>query len=842
MAKKIITRSRKYYLPLISTLLIISGNFQLILPALAAPDTAAGTKIDNTATATYNDPNDPDAELTSKSNTVTVEVAEIAGITVIASGIEQQDGSTDPIAPNDELYYNYTVTNVGNDTTKFRIPNAAKRFGPGIVSGDLEVNYNDGSGWQTISGGSLDTTPIAPGGSILVRVPVTVDSNAQPGQTISVRLGNTKGDAQNDPFDPSGNDVYTVDAAPPTTGEIEGAPVNGVREASDIQGIEVGDAANNKPLVTLEKEMSQHLPGDSSIITDDKITYDLKFRVEDTDPTTGGFIPAPLLPLDNITVDTTPQKRILVSDTLPAGTVLTGPTTAPTGWTPVYTLDDPSTAPGNDATKAQWLTSVPSNNYAAVTRVGFINNDSITSVGPGTTVETFRVEVVTTSVPGTSVTIANIAQVFGASDPDGTVSVVDESGDKTPSNYNEGSGTFDLPSDGYLPDDNGDGQPDELGTVGTDPGNNNTGTGDGGEANVLPLQVAQTYDLLNGPESHPGAIGPTGNNDDFTNKSAVVPSANSAPGSTYNPESVEFTNTILNNGQTAGNITIEPTPLADPNDLPDQTTITLVNPLGGPTVTYTYDQGDNEFDLTSGTPLVIPNVAPGEKYNYGVEIDLPDGTPLSTDADPTDDEPGYPVPLTATIDNGDPDPNNHPKNTTIDRVYTGYLKLIKFSRILKGDSEVEVGTGQGDFESTPADADGNDPNPNVTDVPRKPSPGHIIEYKVLYRNISEADVGSDNVLLNAANIVITEDGVTAPNNWAKDNDNNSEIDTSNIQGSAQDSRGGTIKFFSGDPANTSAIDQSGITVNNDVTKYIDEVSGQLEPQQEGFLTFKRRVN
>ncbi|MGB7520689.1 MAG: hypothetical protein WA896_13755 [Spirulinaceae cyanobacterium] len=836
MAKNITTKSRKSYLPIISTLLILSGNLQLILPALADPDTAAGTKIDNTATATYNDPNDPSAKLTSKSNKVTVEVAEIAGITVKASGIAKQDGSTTPIAKNDELYYTYTVTNVGNDTTKFRIPNTANLTGPGIISGSLEVNYNDGNGWHAITAGSLDTTPLAPRGSILVRVPITVDSSPQSGDTINVQLGNTPGNSQNQDFITNGGDVYTVDAADGTIGETPGAPANGVREASDTQGIKVGDAAKNQPLVTIEKTRSEYLPGDSSIITDDRITYDLKFRVEQNDPTTGGFIPAPLLPLSNINIDGTPEKHILVSDAIPAGTVLTGLTTAPTGWTAVYTLDDPATTPYDDATKARWVTTVPGGNFSAVKRVGFINNNSVASVGPGTTVQTFRVQVLTSNVPGNSATIANIAQVFGASDSAGTVPVVDESGDQTPSNYNETAGAFDPATDGYLPDGNGDGQPDELGTVGTDPGNNNTGTGTAGEANILPLGIAKVYDLLNGPDNAPGATGPNSNNDDFTNKSAILPSAKATPGSTYDPGPVNFTNTIINNGQTKGNITIEPSPLANPNDLPNGTKVTIISPLGA-TATYTYDQVNNTF-TTTGTPIVVPNVAPNQQFNYGVEIDLPNNTSLSTDAASGDNEPGYPVPLTATISNGGAVLN---KNTTIDRVYTGYLKLTKLSRILQGDGEL-VKAGQGDFNSTPTDANGNDPNSTVADVLRTPSSGNIIEYKVIYKNISEPPAGSGNVSLKADNIVITEDGVTAPNNWALDNDNNSEIDTSNIVGSASDSRGGNISYFSGSPASTSTIDQSGVTVNNDVTKYIDKVTGLLEPQKEGFLIFRRRVN
>jgi hypothetical protein len=50
----------------------------MVLPALSA-GTAAGTNISNTATATYNDPNNPGTTLDAQSNTVTVTVAEVAG-------------------------------------------------------------------------------------------------------------------------------------------------------------------------------------------------------------------------------------------------------------------------------------------------------------------------------------------------------------------------------------------------------------------------------------------------------------------------------------------------------------------------------------------------------------------------------------------------------------------------------------------------------------------------------------------------------------------------------------------------------------------------------------------
>ena len=100
-----------------------------------------------------------------------------------------------------------------------------------------------------------------------------------------------------------------------------------------------------------------------------------------------------------------------------------------------------------------------------------------------------------------------------------------------------------------------------------------------------------------------------------------------------------------------------------------------------------------------------------------------------------DQEFGYPVYITASIDTN-ADNTSDSQNITIDRVYTGYLKLVKLSRVLPGTGPA-VGTGQDDFESTPA-TNGIDPNANVADVPRTPAPGNIIEYQIRYKNISDA--------------------------------------------------------------------------------------------------------
>jgi hypothetical protein len=224
-----------------------------------------------------------------------------------------------------------------------------------------------------------------------------------------------------------------------------------------------------------------------------------------------------------------------------------------------------------------------------------------------------------------------------------------------------------------------------------------------------------------------------------------------------------------------------------------------------------------------------------------VTVDLPPGTRLSTDPG---FERGFPVPITAFIDSngsGVAD-NNEASNITIDRVYTGYLQLVKFSYIEQGNGPA-VGAGQNNPNSTPA-VNGIDPDPNTPDVLRTPAPGNIIVYEIRYRNISEtapASPGTGNVTLSAGNVVITENGTVLPNNWARDNDNNTVIDTSHVPNSATGT--GTIEFFSGDPATTPATNAtSGTTAATDVTRYVNNVGTVAPGPTPGTFIFRRRVN
>jgi hypothetical protein len=854
-ARKSSTRRKsKLFRSLIATAFIANGFFPFVAPVLA--QTKAGQVISNTATATYEDPNQPGTTINATSNTVTVTVAEVAGITVTNTGVPTDSTPADAIKVNDILTYTFTIKNVGNDPTKFRIPNLATTTGPGVVSGNLKYSTNGGTSYTDITSSEVITGSIPVGGTILVQVPVTVQAVANTGDIITVQLGDTPGNAQNVPRVNNGGDVYTVDNADGgATDEIAGAPINGTREASAKQQSVIGSLTNNLALATLLKTRNYDNKGSLDSIIGDEITYDLSLRVESNDVTGLGITPNPLAGYTGISVDGDATKNyILVSDVIPAGTVLAAaPTSVPTGWTAVYSTAAAASVKPNEVAWTKFSTTSPSP-IGGVTRVGFVKEtvNAADYIPVGTTVSGFSIKLAVPTGAVSPLTISNIAQVVGQTPGINGLPVYDESGDQNPSNYNGVLGNMKpgvTSADGILPTNAAavtggisDGIANPT-TQGVDASNNNTGVGDGGEANVFVITAILTNSasVLNGPLNAPGATGPDGTTaTDFTNKSSFIP-AGTSPGSKIDPQALAFSNTVQNNGTTTGDVTLVPSVPANKLDLPTGTTVTIT--YNGLSAVYTYDQagnaGNGSFTTTATTPVTILAVGVGASVGYGVEVNLPAGTKLSTDTltDYTGDtEWGYPVPITATL--------NGATNVTIDRVYTGFLQLVKFSRILQGTSDQAVVPGQDNFESTPTYVynDGVnpvvniDPNSAVADLRRTPLPGNIIEYQIRYKNISDLQAGVGNVTLKAGNIVITEDGTLGTNNWAKDNDGDSIIDTSNVTNpQASDSNSGTIQFFP-------SVNQSGTTQATDVTKYVNTVNQIINPQGSGRFTFQRKVN
>jgi hypothetical protein len=253
---------------LIITAILLGGSLLSSMPALAASPT-----IENQSTGSYTDDGDGSTK-TLESNKVSVTVAEIAGITVT------QNGTTGTPNPNSIVYFSFTITNVGNDPTQFYLPKLANLTG-NATQGNVEITgYNlNGTTPVTLTTplavttagqtGSNGTTPglltangggiFLPGGTVTVRVPVTINSNAANNDPITVQLGDTAVDPastttpqarlQNQPYTVGSNDLYTVDNPDNLVAtESAGIPFNNIVEASAVQSIAAIVPLNFSPI------------------------------------------------------------------------------------------------------------------------------------------------------------------------------------------------------------------------------------------------------------------------------------------------------------------------------------------------------------------------------------------------------------------------------------------------------------------------------------------------------------------------------------------------------------------------------------------------------------------
>lgn len=879
--KAIVHSSGNYRYLLFTTALIVGGaglRLPQVLAQVAGSGTAAGTSISNTATATYQDPNNPDpnARLNAISNTVTVQVAEVSGITITGNGIAEAPNAVNPVPTQnngtidtgDIVYFNYTITNVGNDPTRFFIPGA-----PAATTGatfdanvrPIQIVAVNGTNIGPIdvpgTGANTDTLAalpnggsFAPGQTLTIRVPVqvTADTSGAPIRVLFGNPGANQPPAQNQPYVNNGNDVYTVDSPNGTVitvngvpvNEVEGAPINSQQEASAAQ--ETFLSAASKAFATVLKTSGAFAvinPGPNGTLT-----YNLGLRVASTSPD-ASFTAADLQGT-RITINgSSADNRILISDVIPSNSTLTTPVatgTLPANWTVVYSGSDPT---NTTALTAQWRTDpavalADSGAASRIQRVGFVYDAGANgAIARGANLTGFQFSV-TTNVASTGGTVANIAQVFGQTDP--TIDplnprplVYDESGDTQPNNYNDDntSGPFSNVTPAQFNANNpGTGQtvsdPNQFrgiatpATQGVDNSNTNTGQGPGGENNVFAVQP--TASILNGPLGQPAAVGPTSNNDDFTNKATDLP-ANPAPNTTFDPVEVVFTNTVNNPSSTATltNILLRPLnlPASDYALLPNGTTVRIT--LGNNTGLYTYNSANGQFTLSAGTPISIPTLSSNVSLNYETRINLPGNTPLSTDINR-----GFSVPIVAFIDdngNGAYNPIDingvgDRGNITINRLYTGFLKLIKSARILNS-----AGTELVSFTTQSSAL-----NPFLL-------PGNTIEYQIQFKNISEPSNGTGNAVLNAGNVIITENGSAGTNNWfsTPTSPTRDSVFPSNPNGSA-----------------TTTTGTLSITVNNNDIQIYENNAGTLVPSgpstsdvttgvmtnSTGTFTFRRIIN
>ena len=268
-----------------------------------------------------------------------------------------------------------------------------------------------------------------------------------------------------------------------------------------------------------------------------------------------------------------------------------------------------------------------------------------------------------------------------------------------------------------------------------------------------PLNIG---DVLIGPCGVPGAMGPTGVNDDFTNRSVNTGIANVPPGGvTTAAATVVFRNTVQNTG--AGD---------------DVFMISAPTSPAGFMVEISIDNGDHYARLEPANPSVAMAIGYRAAAIMLVRITAPAGLQILTGFDTV-------IRATSTA-------TPAATNDTIDRLYTGFIRL--------------------DESATVVNATGADGSAMAT-------PGAEIEFAITYSNVSSAS-GVGNSLLTAHNLVISENGNSAPNNWG--------LTTEHVVG-ASDTQGGQI-----------IGDRDGSTSLTDIVS-------TLEAGQSGVFKFKRKV-
>ena len=215
-----------------------------------------------------------------------------------------------------------------------------------------------------------------------------------------------------------------------------------------------------------------------------------------------------------------------------------------------------------------------------------------------------------------------------------------------------------------------------------------------------------------------------------------------------------YVNTIQNTGNTSDTFTI------DAPTVPAGFTVEVST------------NGGASYTTVSGGGSVSLAIAFATSANISVRITEPAGKTVLTGYDTI-------IRVTSTIT---PAANNK----TIDRLYTGFIRLDKAFTVANG-------TGVG----------------AATD----PVPGAVITYNITYTNVSTSNGDANCVTLTATSLVITEHGLAAPNNW------------------------GTYTTNSPSPSDSG----SGVVVTVTATKYTDTVAS-VAPGASGVFTFKRSIN
>jgi hypothetical protein len=701
-------------------------------PALGQA-TGGETQIQNRASATYSDGTN---SYSVNSNIVTVTVANVAGLTITPDG-----GSVPTVVSGQtSVDFTFTVTNSGNYPTQVRFPAlgaAVFTTGPVTVTNaviDLTGNGFDGGDTDILGNASPVLYPASPylarNASFNVVVRVTVNASANPGDAINVRLGDAAGD--NVASDGSAGEVRTSVPPSKTLAGSESEAVGNITTSVE------NDAR-------LQVELS--VPA-GPVALGSNITYSSTVR-------NVGLRPVGTQTLQNGPAGSNTGVFVVVP--VPVGTVLQSVPAPPAGVTVLYSVsplgadpgpgDPPASGPLSNA--VAWTTTPPGV-LSSTTRVAFrVNNGA--ALAAGFVQSNLDVVLTVQSNINASNNVWGIAEGFGRNSLNTPLTdQSDNFGGGDVPNKGDGNANFNEPKFG-----------------------------------VDPLSVTKGFqqrtlltlagNVLLGPSGAPAAVGPTDNNDDYTNKS-VAPAAiaNLSHLDTLSGAvSVDFVNTVQNTGNA--------------ND-----TFTLSAPTvpAGFTVQFSTD-GGTTFVAAASNPTVA--VAFGASANFIVRVTTAANSAVLQ---------GFATTVRATSGNTPAQSNN-----TIDRLYTGFLRLQKAANIINN-------TSVGNNQSTPG--------------PDDAVPGADIEYVITYTNVSVGGGGAGCVNLVASSVFITERGdVGPPNNWSA---YTTQVTSPMPVDANTTGTPGTI---------TDELTNLAVTAG---TVRLKDAVPNLNPGASGTFTFRRRIN
>jgi hypothetical protein len=605
------------------------------------------------------------------------------------------DAGSNPtvVAGQTGVLYNFTVTNTGNFTDRVHFVPGSAHLG-GTASATITRTFIDVDNSGTINTGDTDITAATADSADIAQngsIHVLVEVSVDTGATAGQTVQVLLGDA-------GGSSPFdNQPVAAPNTNEVQTvstSSVNGQREAKgDISATVVNDALLQLVLTA---------PAGPIDLGSD-ITYGMTLQ-------NLGAANATAVTLNGL-------SAVYIIMPIPVNTVLKSGQTFPANT--LYTTDPLTTAP----LSATWSTTAPAP-LSSTTRIAF---PIAAPFAPGSPTSAINMVVTVGTGIDANIPIDEIGDAFGKNSL-GTVTITDQSdkpGAETPNN-GDGNANF---NEGYV-----------------------AGAGHGIIQQTLLKKVGA---VLVGPSGASAAVGPTDNDNDYSNKSVNTGIAGVAPsGVTTASGQLVYVNTIQNTGNASDTYTI------DAPTVPAGFTVEVST------------NGGSSYTTVSGGGSVALAIAFGSSAPISVRITEPAGNTVLT---------GYDSIIRVTSGNT-PASNNK----TIDRLYTGFVRLDKTSSVTNS-----TGVGGG------------------TD----PVPGAVITYNVTYTNVSSSNGDANCVKLTASTLVITEDGLAAPNNW------------------------GTYTTNSGSPSDSG----SGTVVTVSATKYTDTIAS-LAPAATAVFTFKRSIN